>query len=93
MLESGSDLHVNERQKTRHYRARPTEEEESQMAFFSSRGARVNCTIMAMLYTHSIGNQLYNTMVVFKMCDRYLAQDIPAFVMYCIVENLAHPSL
>ena len=29
----------------------------------------VNCTIIAMLYTHSIGNQLSNKMVVFKMCD------------------------
>ena len=29
----------------------------------------VNCAIMAMLYTHSIGNQPQNTMVVFKMHD------------------------
>ena len=36
---------------------------------FTSRGAQVNCAIMAMLYTHSIGNQLWNTMVVFKMRD------------------------
>ena len=28
MLEYGSDLHVNERQKIRHYRVRSTEEEE-----------------------------------------------------------------
>ena len=26
--------------------------------FFTSHGAHLNCTIMAMLYTHSIGNQL-----------------------------------
>ena len=25
--------------------------------FFTSRGAYVNCAIIAMLYTHSIGNQ------------------------------------
>ena len=25
--------------------------------FFTSRGAHLNCAIMAMLYTHSIGNQ------------------------------------
>ena len=39
--------------------------------FLTSRGAYVNCAIMAMLhvYTHSIGNQLENTMVVFKMRD------------------------
>ena len=30
-LENGSDLHVNERQKTRHYRAESTEEEERRM--------------------------------------------------------------
>ena len=35
---------------------------------------------MAMLYSHLIGNQLYNTMV-FKMHVGYLARDIPAFVM------------
>ena len=37
--------------------------------FFTLCGAHVNCTIMAMLYTHSIGYQPYNTMVVFKMRD------------------------
>ena len=37
--------------------------------FFASRGAHVNCAIMAMLYTHSIENQPWNTMVVFKMRD------------------------
>ena len=30
MLENGSDLRVNERQKIRHYRARSTEEEEEE---------------------------------------------------------------
>ena len=39
------------------------------MQFFALRGAYVNCAIIAMLYTHLIGNQPYNTMVVFKMCD------------------------
>ena len=58
------DIYVNELQKIRHYRARSTEEEdekkkeECQIAiFFTSRGAYVNCAIIAMLYTHSIGNQ------------------------------------
>ena len=37
--------------------------------FFTSRSAHLNCAIMAMLYTHSIGNQLQNSMVVFKMRD------------------------
>ena len=39
------------------------------MAIFTSRGAHVNCAIMAMLYTHSIGNPLLNTWVVFKPRD------------------------
>ena len=56
--EYGSDLHVNKRQKIRHYRARSTEEERQMATFFHSCGAHVNCDIMAMLYTHSIGNQL-----------------------------------
>ena len=34
--------------------------------FFTSPGACVNCVIIAMLYTHSIGNQLFNMMVVLK---------------------------
>ena len=53
--------------------------------FFTSRGAHVNCAIMAILYTHSIGNQLYNTMVSCLKCVIvYLAGDIPAFIMYCV---------
>ena len=37
-----------------------------------------------MLYTHSIENQPYNTMMVFKMRDSVPSRDIPAFVMYCV---------
>ena len=37
--------------------------------FFSSRGAYIKLRYIAILYTHSIGNQPYNTMVVFKMRD------------------------
>ena len=58
MLEYGSNLHVKERQKIRHYRARFTEDKDAKWRFFTSRGAQVNCAIMAMLYTHPIGNQL-----------------------------------
>ena len=59
---NGSDLHVNEHQKIRHHRGRSTGEEEEdeegrKMVIFTSRGAHLDCTIMAMLYTHSIGNQ------------------------------------
>ena len=57
-LENGADLYVNECQKIRHYRARSTEERrkkknaKSQFFYFA-----LNCPIIAMLYTHSIGNQ------------------------------------
>ena len=59
MLENGVDLYVNECQKIRHYHARSTEERRMpNRDFFTSRAAYVNCAIIAMLYTHSIGNQL-----------------------------------
>ena len=54
------------------------------MVIFISRGAHVKFAIMAMLYTHSIGNQPLNTMVVFKCVIVYLVRDIPPFVMYCV---------
>ena len=70
-LENGADLYVNERQSIRHYRARSTEERrrrrrirrkkkknaKSRFFFFTSCGAYVNMRYIAMLYTHSIGNQ------------------------------------
>ena len=61
-LENGADLYVNERQKVRHYRARSTEERRKKKNakwrfFFTSLGAYVNLRYIAMLYTHSIGNQ------------------------------------
>ena len=62
-LENGTDLYVSERQKIRHYRTRSTEErrrmkkKNAKSLFFTSRSAYINCTIIAMLYTHSIGNQ------------------------------------
>ena len=51
MLENGSDLHINERQKIRHYRIgllkNKKNEEECQIAiiFFTSRGTYVNGAI------------------------------------------------
>ena len=66
-LENGADLYVNERRKIRHYRARSTEErrrirrkkkKNAKSRFFTSHGAYVNLRYIAMLYTHSIGNQL-----------------------------------
>ena len=57
-LENGAYLYVNERQKLRDYRARSTEERGMPNSdFFTSRGAYVNLRYIAMLYTHSIGNQ------------------------------------
>ena len=65
-LENGVDLYVNERQKRRHYRARSTEErrrrirrkkKNAKSQFFTWRGAYVNLSYIAILYTYSIGNQ------------------------------------
>ena len=70
MLENGTDLHVNERQKIRYYRARSTEErrkirkrrrrrrkKNAKSRFFISHGEYVNLRYIAMLYTYLIGNQ------------------------------------
>ena len=60
MLENGADLYANKRQKIRHYRARSAEERRRRMPnryFFTSHGAYVKLRYIAMLYTHSIGNQ------------------------------------
>ena len=62
-LENVADLYVNGRQKIRHYRARSTEErrrkkKNANRDFFYFRGAYRNLRYIAMLYTHSIGNQL-----------------------------------
>ena len=63
-LENGADLYVNECQTIRHYRTRFTEErrirrkkKNAKSQLFTSRGAYVNLRYIAMLYTHSIGNQ------------------------------------
>ena len=75
-LENGADLYVNERQyDTIALGLLKKEEEELEerrmpnQPIFFSRGAYVNYTIMAMLYTHSIGNQSSKTMALFKMLD------------------------
>ena len=63
VLVNGADLYVNERLKIRHYHARSTEErrrrkkKNAKSQFFSfARGVR-KLRYIAMLYTHSIGNQ------------------------------------
>ena len=53
-------MYVNERQKIGHYRARSTEERRRMPnRYFLLRAVRiyVNCAIIALLYTHSFGNQ------------------------------------
>ena len=64
-LKNGADLYVNKRQKIRHYRARSTDErrrrrkkKNAKLRFFTLRGAYVKLRYIAILYTHSIGNQL-----------------------------------
>ena len=54
------------------------------MAIFTLRGAHLNCAIMAMLYTHSIGNQRRTRWWCLKCVIVYLARDIRPFVMYCV---------
>ena len=62
-LENGADLYVNERQKILQYRVRSAEErrrrrrKNDKSRFFTLRGAYVKLRYIAMLYTHSIGNQ------------------------------------
>ena len=57
VLENGADLYVNERQKIQQYRARKKKEECQMVIFLTAPGALVKSAIIAMLYTHSIGNQ------------------------------------
>ena len=63
MLENGADLYVNEHQKIRHYRARPVEERirkkncQIAIVYFARCIRKIAILYIAMLYTHSIGNQ------------------------------------
>ena len=67
-LENGADLYVNERQKIRHYRARSTEERRTRRTRRRRRRKKKKyktrffyfalcVSKIAILYTHSIGNQ------------------------------------
>ena len=65
VLENGTDLYVNERQKIRHYRSRSTEERRRRIKRrrrmpnrnFYSRGEYIKLRYIVMLYTRSIGNK------------------------------------
>ena len=52
--------------------------------FLTSRGTHLNCAIMSMTYTHSIGNQPRTRWWCLKCVIVYLARDIRPFVMYCV---------
>ena len=61
-LENGVDLYVNECQKIQHYRARSTEErrrknKNAKSRFFYFAQCVCKLRYIAILYTHSIGNQ------------------------------------
>ena len=73
-LENGVDLYVNKHQKIRYYCTRSAKKRRKKNVkqYFTSRGAYISCIVIAMLYTHSIGNQPYNMMLVFKMHDSIL---------------------
>ena len=63
-----SDLYVNECQKIRSYRARSTEErrrrrkkkKDTKSLFFTSRGAYVNCTIIAVIHSFDLKSAIDN---------------------------------
>ena len=52
--------------------------------FFTSRGAYVNLRYIVMLYTYLIGISRRTRWWCLKCMIVYLAQDIPAFVMYFV---------
>ena len=52
--------------------------------FFTSRSVHLNCAIMAMLYSHSIGNQPRTRWWCLKCVIVYQARDNRPFVMYCV---------
>ena len=52
--------------------------------FLTSRGAHVNCAIMAVLYSHPIGNQPRTRWWCLKCVKVYPPRDIRPFVMYCV---------
>ena len=86
--ENGSDLHVNERQKIRTIvldllKKKKDKNKKRRMSNhdFLLRSAYVNCTIIAILYTHSIGNE---HTVVFKVHD-----SVPT-TRYSCVCNVLH---
>ena len=64
VLENVANLYVSECQKVQHYRARSTEERRiknkknvKSLIILLCAVQYINCAIIAMLYTHSIGNQ------------------------------------
>ena len=56
----------------------------NEITFFTSLSVHINVVVIAMLYTHSFGNQLKNTMVVFKIRD-----SVPS-MRYSHICNILH---
>ena len=85
-LENGADLHLNEHQKIRHYRARSTEERRRMpnLDFFTSRGGCVKLRYIAMFTLIRLEISHRTRWSCLKCVIEYLARDIPAFVMYCV---------
>ena len=84
-LENGADLHVNERQKIRHYRARSTEERRRmQIAIFYFARCVRKLALYRRCYTLIRLEISLRTRWCLKSVIVYLARDIPAFVMYCV---------
>ena len=84
----------NEEEEEEEEEARRKKQKKNSKSRFTSRGAYVKLHYIVMLYTHWIGNQTQNTMVVFNMCD-----SVPSsrYSIICNVlrqwKNLVHPYL
>ena len=57
---------------------------EGEKVIFTSRGAHINCAIMAMLTLIRLEISCRTRWWCLKCVIVYLARDIPTFVMYCI---------
>ena len=80
MLEYGSDLHLNERQKIRYYRARSTEEERQMAIFFTSRNlvySQRSSVSYASRTNSSIRNYTINTLPVVRISHKVVGYGRP----------------
>ena len=91
-LENGADLHVNERQKIRHYRARSTEERRIRIR---RRKKNAKSRFFLLQAVRTLFLERCYTLIRLEISCRtrwwclkcvivYLARDISSFVMYCV---------